>query len=96
MSELEGRELDAAIARGLGWEEGRYAWNVPEFHRSLDAIVEHCAPWLRERELRWGITVFEGRPTGWVTGDELYEYAMVATPALALARSVLAAMEARR
>jgi hypothetical protein len=58
-NELGGRELDAAIARGLGvdkhpdwwwWKTTMPSWPDdvpamycgPEFHRSLDATMQHC------------------------------------------------------
>lgn len=123
MSEIEGRELDAAIARGLGWETRgdvffpagwpRVAdwFRVPEFHRSLDALIEHCGPWLRERGLAWnvGTVVEHGIERGWHMSDafrsQLWHVSWATTvndgnrvnaqtPALALARAVLAAMEA--
>lgn len=64
MTDLSGRELDAAIARLLGLAECPDTWlhyrpngaklcvMLPEFHRSIDAIVEHCGPWLRESGIR--------------------------------------------
>lgn len=108
MTELEGRELDAAIARGLGWEvqgekynlfpgTGRYIWvDLPKFHRSTDAIWEHCGP--RMHEHGWSISL------KWLkSGDVLAivnngerRFVTLDSPDLALARAVLAAMEAKR
>lgn len=110
---LEGERLDVAIAQSLGWKHdaqrglddhtawytpaGVYYWTPPGFHRSLDAILEHCEPVLRERGLRihldtegeqyeGGVWVpsFDSDGTGW--------FELADTPALALARAVLRAL----
>lgn len=77
--------------------EGSDVWGpVPQFHRDLNAIVEHCGPQMKEWGWRWQIWEDStGHFVGYVTGLSEQQLMRFDTPALALASAIHAVMVAR-
>ena len=99
MTDLEGRALDEALARAMGWDgEGRN--HLARYHTSLDALLRDIEPVCRERGMvdvlmEWATTNNASRP--WrvscsVNDEPDAEFASGPTAATALARAFLAVL----
>lgn len=95
MNELTGRELDVALVRAMGWTPLEF--EVPRYHESVDDLIRDVLPKCWERGMsRWSIVGVEGHVWGLIVLDWTLEHGVDAdTPALALARACLSALEAR-
>jgi hypothetical protein len=104
--ELDGRQLDEALARAMGWtlvDSFREQWAVPgrafdqvipRWHASLDALLRDIEPVCRERGMAdWRLETYARGSVGFafgVRGESGYGYSLIA--ATALARAFLAVL----
>lgn len=102
MTDLEGRELDEALAGAMGrevkpWHQN-YEMALPLWHASLDALLRDIEPVCRERGMAdWRLETYADGSAGFafgLRGESGYGYSLIA--ATALARAFLAVMERDR
>ena len=96
MTDLEGRALDEALARAMGWDgEGRN--HLARYHTSLDALLRDIEPVCRERGML-RLSIEQAGENLWNafakmrSGMSQYEHGTGPTAATALARAFLAVL----